>query len=254
MKPRTEELLYFLLWSADSLMRPTWRNLNDPFETWAWRNGLGRRLAELERQKLIESHPDSDVSRIVRLTDAGRCLALGGRDPARRWSRGWDGQWRLVMFDLPGHRHELRQQLWRTLRRHHFGYLQMSVWITPDPATELRVTLGETKVQADAFLVIEGRPAAGESDQEIVQAAWDFPRINHRYERHRDFLRHDPPTDGRLVEWARREIAGWRAAVALDPLLPRPLLPSGYLGIEVWQRRQKILARLAGLVGKPPVL
>ncbi len=33
MRPSTEEFLYFLLWNADSLMRPTWRNLTDPFET-----------------------------------------------------------------------------------------------------------------------------------------------------------------------------------------------------------------------------
>lgn len=254
MKTHTEELLYFLLWSADTLMRPTWRNLNDPFETWAWRNGLGRRLAQLERDKLVERHPDPDLARVVRLTETGRRTALGGRDPVNCWSRSWDGLWRLVMFDLPAHRHELRQQLWRTLRRHHFGYLQLSVWITPDPATDLRAVLGETKVQADAFLVIEGRPAAGESDREIVQAAWDFPRINRRYERHLAFLKDDPPCDARLVEWARREIAGWRAAVALDPLLPRSLLPSGYLGTDVLQRRRQAFAQLAKSIGKPSVL
>ena len=44
MKPQTEELLYYLLWSADTLMRPTWRRLEEPFEAWAWRNGLIRRL------------------------------------------------------------------------------------------------------------------------------------------------------------------------------------------------------------------
>jgi hypothetical protein len=32
VKPRTEELLYFMLWSADRLMRPTFRNLTDSYE------------------------------------------------------------------------------------------------------------------------------------------------------------------------------------------------------------------------------
>ncbi|HYD83142.1 MAG TPA: hypothetical protein VEA63_03800, partial [Opitutus sp.] len=81
MKPQTEEFLYFLLWTADSVMRPTWRNVSDSFESWAWRNGLGRRLADLEARKILERHPEPDLSRVVRLTQRGKDLALGGRDP-----------------------------------------------------------------------------------------------------------------------------------------------------------------------------
>src|SRR5919109_144093 len=55
MKPKTEELLYFLLWACEMLARPTFRNLTESFESWAYRNGFDRQLAELERQKLLES-------------------------------------------------------------------------------------------------------------------------------------------------------------------------------------------------------
>jgi phenylacetic acid degradation operon negative regulatory protein len=248
MRTGNEELLYFLLWSADTLMRPTWRNLTDPFETWAWRNGLSRRLAELERRKLIEARPQPDLGRVVRLTGEGRRRALGGRDPIARWNRAWDGRWRLVMFDLPSERSDLRQQVWRTLRHHDFGYLQLSVWATPDSNLAVRSVLGSTKVQPDAFLVIEGRPAAGESDQEIVEACWNFGEINAGYEKYLAFLSQDPPTDARLPGWARRENAAWRAAIWHDPLLPKPLLPPSYLGPVALQRRKTVLGRLAGII------
>ena len=42
MQPKTEEFLNFLLWSADLLARPTFRNLTDSYESWAYRNGLMR--------------------------------------------------------------------------------------------------------------------------------------------------------------------------------------------------------------------
>lgn len=251
MRPQTEELLYFLLWSADTLMRPTWRNLNDSFETWAWRNRLTRRLAELERQKLIERHPEPSLERIVRLTEQGRRLALGGRDPVSRWSRPWDGQWRLILFDLPVARTDLRQKFWRVLRQHHFGCLQGSVWTSPDTAVELRTVMDRTKVEAEAFLVMEGRPAAGESDREIVEAAWDFPSIDRRYKQYLSFLKKPPPLDGRLPEWARRENAAWRAAMQLDPLLPRELLPNGYSGMEALRRRKEVFAELANHTNAP---
>lgn len=244
MKAPAEELLYFLLWTADSLMRPTWRNLNGSFESWAWRNGLGRRLAELEQQKLIERRSEPNLERVVRLTEQGRRHVLGGRDPVERWSRPWDRTWRMVLFDLPTAQLELRKRLWRTLRAHHFGFLQNSVWISPDPATSIRQLFGGSAVQADTFLLMEGRPAAGESDEDIVLAAWDFEMINERYEQHLRFLERTPPRDERLIEWARREKALWHAAIAADPLLPSVLLPRGYQGRVAFERRQRAFATL----------
>jgi hypothetical protein len=61
MKPKTEEFLYLMLWSADQLARPTFRNLTYSFETWAYRNGLFRELARLEKRQLLER----DVQRLL---------------------------------------------------------------------------------------------------------------------------------------------------------------------------------------------
>src|ERR1043166_8735459 len=101
MNAKTKELLYFLLWSCEGLLRPTFRNLTDSFEGWAYRNGLQQQLARLERQQLLESSPSTNagaMSRMVRLTEAGRIVALGGRDPEKYWSRDWDGLWRIIAY------------------------------------------------------------------------------------------------------------------------------------------------------------
>lgn len=44
--PRTHELLYMLLWTCDTLMHPTFRNVMESFESWAYRKKL---LWKLER-------------------------------------------------------------------------------------------------------------------------------------------------------------------------------------------------------------
>jgi hypothetical protein len=49
MQPKTEEFLNLLLWSADTLARPTFRNLTDSHESWTYRNGLMRQVATLEK-------------------------------------------------------------------------------------------------------------------------------------------------------------------------------------------------------------
>ena len=254
MKPKTEELLYFLLWTCDMLVRPTFRNVTDSYESWAYRNGLGRQLARLEREKFIEAGQGS-VVRAVRLTESGRLHALGGRDPEPRWSRPWDGQWRLVLFDLPNEKSKLRNQLRNQLRQRGFGWLQDSVWISPDPLDTGKAQLAGSLVNVESLLFLKARPDAGESDAEIVAGAWDFERINQLYADHLKVLLSCPTKAVRdeaaaklFREWAERERLTWQAAVAEDPLLPEPLLPPGYLGREAWRARKKAMRTAAELL------
>jgi hypothetical protein len=79
MQPKTEEFLNLLLWSADQLMRPTFRNLTDSYESWAYRNGLMRQVATLEQQQLLERDASSPDDRLYRLSAQGRLHVLGGR-------------------------------------------------------------------------------------------------------------------------------------------------------------------------------
>ena len=120
MKSKTEELLNLLLWSADMLLRPTFRNLTGSYESWAYKNGLLRQLARLEEQRIVERDSAWRDERIYRLTSLGRLQALGGRDPAEHWSRIWDGNWRLVLFDVPTTQNSRRSQLRRYLRSRGF--------------------------------------------------------------------------------------------------------------------------------------
>jgi len=247
MRPSTEEFLYFLLWTADTLtMRPTWRNLNDPFEVWANRNGLARRLRYMEQEKLVERHPTAELGRVVRLTATGRLAALGGRDPAERWARAWDGRWRLVLFDLPSKKRELRMRWWRHLRSAGFGFLQNSVWITPDSLAETERVLARESIAVETLTLFEGRPAGGETDAQLVAGAWDFATINARYEQHQRVLRELPATADFTVlrDWARRERTAWHAAALLDPLLPQALLPTDYAGKKAWTARRQAFAKL----------
>ncbi|MBI5383566.1 MAG: hypothetical protein HZA90_02650 [Verrucomicrobia bacterium] len=250
MQPKTEEFLNFLLWSADRLMRPTFRNLTDSYESWAYHNGLLPQVSKLEKLQLLERNLKSTGDRLYRLTEQGRLHALGGRDPEAQWTRDWDGLWRLVLFDVPMGQNARRERLRRYLRLRAFGCLQGSVWITPDPVHGEREILAGGQVNVASLLLLEARPAAGESDAEIVAGAWDLARINRRYAHHLNVLNEcplDPLRDMAaakvLQRWAADERAAWLAAMQLDPLLPARLLPPDYTGRRAWQRRREVLGR-----------
>ncbi len=259
MKTATEELLLTLLWTAQSLSRPRWCNFDETFESWAYREGLGRRLARLERQKILEGQPTTPTSRVWRLTNDGRRLALGGRDPARRWARPWDGRWRLILFDLPVQAAGSRTRLRRFLLQHGFGYLQQSVWVTPDSLGVVRELLRKLPADVESLTLFEGRPCGGESDAAIVAGAWDFPHINGLYDRHLAIVNEGVSPQSRRLppslafrRWARREREAWKAAVRKDPLLPRPLLPPGYQGGDAWTARKRMFCRLWGGFASDP--
>jgi phenylacetic acid degradation operon negative regulatory protein len=230
------------------LARPTFRNLTDSYESWAYRNGLHRQVATLERQHLLQRDTHSPDDRLYRLTAEGRLHVLGGRDPEERWARHWDGKWRLVIFDVPTCQNTQRERLRRYLRSKAFGYLQNSVWITPDPLTEERSLLGSSEINVESLLLLEACPCAGESDLEIVAGAWDFKSINARYARHLKIIEERPGealrTDAArnaLLRWATAERTAWLDSIVNDPLLPGRILPSNYLGQKAWRRRVEVL-------------
>ena len=244
-----------LCWTCETLTHSTFRNLTDSYEGWAYRHGFLRQLHRLEKQKLIERQSSNVGDRLYRLTQAGQLCAVGGRNPDACWNRIWDGRWRLVLFDLPeSHRHK-RNQLRRYLRSRGFGYLQNSVWITPDPVTEQRALIAGNTVDVESLIFLEARPSAGETDSEIVAGAWDFAELNRRYSQHRSVLRHHPrqslrnSTDANnLHRWLSTEREAWLNVMDVDPLLPSSLLPSDYLGRAIWRERLAIMTEVGHLM------
>jgi DNA-binding transcriptional regulator PaaX len=252
MRAKTEEFLYMLLWASEMLWHPTFRNFTESFEGWAYRNGLLRQVQRLERQELLEVKTGPAGDRLHRLSEAGRLRALGGRDPEACWQRRWDKIWRMVLFDVPQTRSSVRNRIRCQLQSLGFGYLQNSVWITPDPLQDLRALLADGPVEVETLILLEAHPCAGESDAQIVEGAWDFTAINQGYARHQEVLMRRPHggIDNEAAArafrgWLSEERESWLELMAIDPLLPEELLPEGYAGREAWALRKGVL-RQAG--------
>lgn len=256
MKVKSELILYHCLWMADRMMRPSWRSLNSSFEEWSFRNGFLRQVQALEAQGWLESGDGGDgLERVYRLTRKGMLRALGGSHPEERWNRGWDGEWRMVVFDLPEEKRSLRNELRRELRAARFGGLQGSVWVSPDPVSVVGEQLKRTAASCGMITFFEGRTCCGESNSEVVSTAWNFTKININYETYLVHLRRTPDPSGEtlrenLLEWGRIEKQLWSACMDTDPLLPRELWPDDYPGERAWKERIKTLRRIGKLAEK----
>jgi len=250
MHHRTALFLYQLEWTLDKMMRPTWRNLNSSFESWAYGNGLLRQIQRLEAQKFIESRRDAaSGQRVIRLTAKGLAAGRGGSDPEQRWHRAWDGTWRVILFDLPEDERKSRRALRQTLQARGFGCLQRSAWISPDPMHDLASEIRSLAVNAANLVLLDALPCGGESATDMVSAAWNFKRINEAWQTLDAHL--DTSADcakninkERLNQWAVKERNLLQRCFRLDPLLPKALLATNYQGMKIWHRRRHILSQL----------
>jgi phenylacetic acid degradation operon negative regulatory protein len=237
------------------LSRPTLANAMHGSRYWNRPAVSDRDLLDLSKRGYLQLEEGSRnrKDRIVRLTAKGRLHALGGRDPEVCWSRPWDGKWRMVLFDIPEKDRRLREKLRRHLLASHFGYLQNSVWVSPDPLNLERQIFKGSEINAESLLTLDAMPGTGEKNSDIVQGAWDFDEINICYSEHLEILKERPSQsswsadNGKspLGRWIQAERESWQAAVAIDPLLPRALCPPGYLGEKAWKLRIKTLEAIA---------
>jgi phenylacetic acid degradation operon negative regulatory protein len=235
---------------AETTSDLTWRALVAGWERWCSVNRFELRMKRLTRDGLLESTAKtSDLDGVVRLTESGRLAAMGGCDPERRWNRTWDGRWRIVLFDVPEKHRSTRVRLERQLRRARFGYLQDSVWITPDPVESLAVDLQGASIDLATLSILDARPCVGAKDADMVAGAWNFARINSLYSQHIQILSQAPKRLAGMPArraWMTVEWHAWCRALRADPLLPTRLLPPDYRGRTAWEHRREKLRRFLG--------
>jgi phenylacetic acid degradation operon negative regulatory protein len=253
MKTKTELLLYRLLWLAEKPLRPTYCNLEQSFEGWAYQNGLLNQIQQLEAQGFLEATQDTASGRrLHRLTEAGRSAALGGRDPEKSWSVTWDRKWRLFLFDIPEHESSKRRQLTRAFTKAGCGCLQGSVWISPTTPPAIEKLIASDDPDCTHLLLLLADSKGAKVDAKMVEGAWHFEAINAKYQKLQETLDCFPQVARRntrdsLAEWTAEENTASRAVLQIDPLLPSELLPKHYAGKKIWKNRRRILTEAARL-------
>lgn len=253
MNTKTELLLYRLLWLAEKPLRPTYFNLEQSFEGWAYRNGLLNQIQQLEVRGFLEAVQDpASGKRLHRLTQAGRTAGFRGRNPEKAWALTWDRKWRLFLFDIPEQESSKRRQLTRALSKAGCGCLQGSVWISPATPPELEKLVAGDDPDCTHLLLLLADSKGPKVDSKMVEGAWDFEAINAEYQNLQATLDRFPQVARHhnrdsLAEWTAAENAASRAALRIDPLLPSELLPKLYNGRKIWKNRGKALAEAARL-------
>ena len=169
-----------------------------------------------------------------RLTDSARRMLTDGAERIYSFAgppAEWDGRWLLVSVRVPESDRRARHVVRTRLSWAGFGSLGPGLWVSPHPEREVEATraLREAGITDDAHVFVATRRGLAEV-REMVAAAWDLAAVEEEYEQFIADFRAQIPSDvlARHIEL----VHAWRRFPAVDPGLPRELLPPRWSGLQ----------------------
>lgn len=113
-------------------------------------------LKRLRERGLVEQDLIDEGKVILKLTQLGRDIL--GVKPVDDF--GWDGKWRVVIFDIPEDKRRIRDQFRRKLKHWGFKNWQQSVWVTKNNVTDkLRILVEELEIEKWVAVLESGNVA-----------------------------------------------------------------------------------------------
>ncbi|MCZ8519924.1 MULTISPECIES: PaaX family transcriptional regulator C-terminal domain-containing protein [Paenibacillus] len=191
------------------------------------------------------------------ITEAGRAFIRSINRKPLLYDKPWDGQWHLVMLEIPEAERRKRDAFRADIRQTGFGLLYHSVYISPwdygEEVQELLVKHGVTDQAALFHGEMQGR-AVTPAD---ASGIWELTAADREYrEKGAWYAEEGRPAADRLL--AQGEAADpldlftfflklgevLSGLYLADPMLPPALLPPDWLGRRVLQEMRGTLQRI----------
>lgn len=167
---------------------------------------------------------------------------------AENFRKGWDGKWRLVIYDIPSKRKGDRDAFRADLIALGFGKIQESCWASCyDQTKQIREFCDQRGILKNVC-IYEGAFFAGKNEIALVEEAWKLNELAAAYrdieERARALIRDVKTEDVPLREYFLKYVelfADYKALLVRDPFLPKSFSSS-------WSLREKAENALTGLL------
>lgn len=185
-----------------------------------------------------------EMKKIIRNGEVYLSLTRRGQDTAQRLfpyralqSQKWDGEWLVVIFDIPEKKKRNREALRNKLYELGFGKLQRSVFISPFNVYEDLVEFLENWELSKQALVIESKKLWVENEKEMVERIWKVSRINKAY---KELVKEAGEKENDIKEWTDK----YFETLLSDPFLPKQLISSDWAASEAGDIFKKLIEQL----------
>ena len=206
-------------------------------------------LSGMIKEKVIEKNESigatEQIQNSYRLTESG-FLELCLEFPFFRFLKEkWDGKWRIISYEIPEKKRELRDRLRREMQGWGLGPWHRSFWVTPHPILSNLRLLTAQKEEERYIQAFEADHCFGVRDI-LIEKVWGKTSLDKSYREifkkwHDILSSNDEKTDklkkvvGEYIDLLRR-----------DPGLPKELLGDNWIGFEGWNIFKEIKSILIG--------
>jgi phenylacetic acid degradation operon negative regulatory protein len=145
----------------------------------------------------------------------------------------WDRRWRIISYEIPESKREIRDRLRRQMQGWGLGPWHRSFWVTPHPVIEsLRWLIGG-KEEEKYFQAFEADHIFG-SREILVEKVWEKTKLDGEY---RQLFRkwHEVLSSQEdKVSKFKKIVDTYVDLLKIDPGLPKELIGESWIGFEGW--------------------
>src|SRR4051794_22051872 len=168
----------------------------------------------------------------------------------------WDGKWRVIMYNIPEEKRQVRDEFRKELQWSSFGNLSNGCWISPNNLkNEVNLLISKYQIEEYVHLFLS-EYLAPHSDFSLVEKCWPLQEIEEKYEEfidvyskkyivYQSVMQNSAMSDeGCFIERANL-VHEYRKFLFIDPFLPKELLPERWNGNHaalLFNQYYKILA------------
>ena len=184
----------------------------------------------IKEEKIEKSEKDQNQ---YKLTDKGfieLCLEF----PFFRFLKEkWDGKWRIISYEIPEKKREIRDRLRREMEGWGLGPWHRSFWLTPHPIISTLRGLTAQKEEEKYIQAFEADHSFGDRDI-LIEKVWRKTALDKSY---RELFKkwHEILSSGdEKTDKLKKVIGEYVNLLRQDPGLPKELIGDSWIGFEGW--------------------
>ncbi|MDH7475896.1 MAG: PaaX family transcriptional regulator C-terminal domain-containing protein [Microgenomates group bacterium] len=182
---------------------------------------------------LPSSLSDNDFAALIkyRLTEKG-FYALCLEFPFFRFIKDkWDGRWRIISYEIPESKREIRDRLRRSMQGWGLGPWHRSFWITPHPILNNLRDLVSGREEEKYIQAFEADHNFGDK-KNLLEKVWAISQLDKKYRELFRFWHEVLSKEGDKIEKLKKIITNYISLLRNDPGLPQELLGKNWIGFE----------------------
>lgn len=187
-------------------------------------------LSLLTKDELLDHIPESDPP-IYKLTAKGFYDIVLTYPVFRFTQEKWDGKWRILSYEIPEKKRELRDKLRREVTSWGLGPWHRSFWLTPHPIINSLKDLVLDKEEQQYIQAFEADHVFGKRE-ELIEKVWGKIAREKEYRSLFKQWHQVLSTDKNKISKMKEVVSCYIDILKTDPGLPKDLVGESWIGFE----------------------